>query len=172
MKPEDYPIFSELYEFLPEYKKDIKSKEKEKIIEQLDILLSRFLTGTDSYLFDGYTTINLENDLIAFNLQELLYSGNQRLINTQTLNLLTYLNNSIVSNKILNDKVKVEDRKHVMIIADEFHLFIDENNFEVSVCCVCIVLLLFNLKIISCCNSISKRFCWKSINFKTCNSYI
>ena len=91
MKPEEYPIFSELYEFLPEYKKDIKSKEKEKIIEQLDILLSRFLTGTDSYLFDGHTTINLDNDLIAFNLQELLYSGNQRLINTQTLNLLTYL---------------------------------------------------------------------------------
>ena len=131
MKPEEYPIFSELYEFLPEYKKEVKSKEKEKIVEQLDILLSRFLTGTDSYLFDGYTTINLDNDLIAFNLQELLYSGNQRLINTQTLNLLTYLNNSIVSNKIHNDKLKLEDRKHVMIIADEFHLFIDENNFEV-----------------------------------------
>ena len=131
MKPEEYPKFSELYEFLPEYKKDVRSKEKEKIIEQLDILLSRFLTGTDAYLFDGYTTINLDNDLIAFNLQELLYSGNQRLINTQTLNLLTYLNNSIVANKINNDKLNVEDRKHVMIIADEFHLFIDENNFEV-----------------------------------------
>ena len=131
MKPTDYPIFSELYKFLPEYKKDVDSKEKEKIIEQLDILLSRFLTGTDSYLFDGYTTINLDNDLIAFNLQELLYSGNQRLINTQTLNLLTYLNNSIVANKINNDKLPLEDRKHVMIIADEFHLFIDENNFEV-----------------------------------------
>jgi type IV secretory pathway VirB4 component len=131
MNPEDYPIFSELYQFLPEYKKEIKSAEKITIIEQLDILLSRFLTGTDSYLFDGHTTINLDNDLIAFNLQELLYSGNQRLINTQTLNLLTYLNNSIVANKILNDKLKLEDRKHVMIIADEFHLFIDENNFEV-----------------------------------------
>ena len=131
MKPTDYPIFSELYKYLPEYKKDVDSKEKEKIIEQLDILLSRFLTGTDSYLFDGYTTINLDNDLIAFNLQELLYSGNQRLINTQTLNLLTYLNNSIVANKINNDKLSLEDRKHVMIIADEFHLFIDENNFEV-----------------------------------------
>ena len=131
MKPEDYPIFSELYEFLPEYKKEVEGIEKEKIIEQLDILLSRFLTGTDSYLFDGYTTINLDNDLIAFNLQELLYSGNQRLINTQTLNLLTYLNNSIVANKIINDKLKIDDRKHVMIIADEFHLFIDENNFEV-----------------------------------------
>ena len=131
LKPEDYPIFSDLYNFLPEYSQDLKSNEKKKLIEQLDILLSRFLTGTDSYLFDGYTNINLENDLIAFNLQELLYSENQRLINTQTLNLLTYLNNSIVSNKINNDKLKVEDRKHVVIIADEFHLFIDENNFEV-----------------------------------------
>lgn len=131
LKNTDYPIFSELYSFIPEYKKTVKSKEKEKIIDQLEILISRFLTGTDSYLFDGHTTIDLSNDLIAFNLQELLYSGNQRLINTQTLNLLTYLNNSIVSNKIINDKLKVEDRKHVMIIADEFHLFIDENNFEV-----------------------------------------
>src|SRR5574344_1412966 len=131
LKSTDYPIFSELYNFLPEYKKDIKSNEKIKLIDQLEILISRFLTGTDSYLFDGYTTSNLDNDLIAFNMQELLYSGNQRLINTQTLNLLTYLNNSIVSNKIVNDKLKIEDRKHVMIIADEFHLFIDENNFEV-----------------------------------------
>ncbi len=45
-------------------------------------------------------------------MQELLYSGNQRLINTQTLNLLTYLNNSIVANKIQNDKVKIEDRNY------------------------------------------------------------
>ena len=131
LKPEDYPIFSDLYNYLPVYKKGLTSKEKIKLIEQLDILLSRFLTGTDSYLFDGYTNINLDNDLIAFNLQELMYSENQRLINTQTLNLLTYLNNSIVANKINNDKLKIEDRKHVVVVADEFHLFIDENNFEV-----------------------------------------
>lgn len=131
LKPEDYPIFSDLYNYLPVYKKGLTSKEKIKLIEQLDILLSRFLTGTDSYLFDGYTNINLDNDLIAFNLQELMYSENQRLINTQTLNLLTYLNNSIVANKINNDKLKVEDRKHIVVVADEFHLFIDENNFEV-----------------------------------------
>ena len=100
LSPSDYPIFSELYEYLPVYKKQIESNEKKKLIDQLEILVSRFLTGTDSYLFDGHTNIDLSNDLIAFNLQELLYSGNQRLINTQTLNLLTYLNNSIVANKI------------------------------------------------------------------------
>lgn len=130
LKPEDYPIFSELYEYLPEYKKSLDSEEKRKLIVQLEIILSRFLTGTDAYLFDGYTDIDLSNDLISFNLQELLYSGNQRLINTQTLNLLTYLNNSIVSNKIKNEKLG-NKHKHISIIVDEFHLFIDEENNEV-----------------------------------------
>ena len=131
LKPEDYPIFSELYNYLPEFKKTLDSNEKKKLIDQLEILVSRFLTGTDSFLFDGYTNIDLSNDLIAFNLQELLYSGNQRLINTQTLNLITYLNNNIVSNKIQNEKMNLEDRKHISIIVDEFHLFIDEKNNEV-----------------------------------------
>ena len=104
LKPEDYPTFTELYSFLSEYIKNVNSDEKKELIYQLDILLSRFLSGTDSYLFDGYTNIDLNNDLIAFNIQELLYSKNNRLINTQILNLLTYLNNNIVSNKINNDK--------------------------------------------------------------------
>jgi hypothetical protein len=130
LKPEDYPIFSELYDYLPIYKKNLCSTEKKKIIDQLEILVSRFLTGTDSFLFDGYTNIDLSNDLIAFTLQELLYSGNQRLINTQTLNLLTYLNNSIVANKIQNEKYGT-NKKHISIVVDEFHLFIDENNNEV-----------------------------------------
>lgn len=129
LKPEDYPIFSELYKYLPEYKKKLNSSEKKKIIDQLEILISRFLTGTDSFLFDGHTNIDLSNDLIAFNLQELLYSGNQRLINTQVLNLITYLNNNIVSNKIQNEKYN--QKKHISIIVDEFHLFIDETNNEV-----------------------------------------
>lgn len=131
LKPEDYPIFTDLYNYLKEYSSNLNSNEKKKIVEQLDIILSRFLTGTDSYLFDGYTNVNLNNDLIAFNLQELLFSDNKRLANTQILNLLTYLNNNIVANKINNEKLKLENRKHVMIIADEFHLFIDENNIEV-----------------------------------------
>ena len=131
LKPSDYPIFSELYEYLPIYKEQLDSDEKKKIIDQLAILVSRFLTGTDSFLFDGYTSIDLSNDLIAFNLQELLYSGNQRLINTQILNLITYLNNTIVANKIKNEKKDLDAKKHISIIVDEFHLFIDENNNEV-----------------------------------------
>lgn len=131
LKAEDYPIFTDLYNYLPEYKKQVESVEKIKIIEQLQILISRFLTGTDSYLFNSHTSIDLNNDLIAFNLQELLYSGNQRIVNTQILNLLTYLNNSIVGNKIVNEKRESGDKQHISIIVDEFHLYIDENNNEV-----------------------------------------
>jgi len=131
LEAKDYPIFSDLYNYLPEYKKQINSPEKIKLIEQLEVLLSRFLTGTDSYLFNSHTSIDLNSDLIAFNLQELLYSGNQRIINTQILNLLTYLNNGIVANKIINEKRASNDKKHISIIVDEFHLYIDENNNEV-----------------------------------------
>ena len=131
LKAEDYPIFTDLYNYLPEYRKTLNSVEKQKLVDQLEILLSRFLTGTDSYLFNSHTSINLDNELIAFNLQELLYSGNQRIINTQILNLLTYLNNSIVANKIINEKRESNDKKHISIIVDEFHLYIDENNNEV-----------------------------------------
>lgn len=131
LKAEDYPIFTDLYNYLPEYKKQVESIEKIKIIDQLQILISRFLTGTDSYLFNSHTSIDLNNDLIAFNLQELLYSGNQRIVNTQILNLLTYLNNSIVGNKIINEKRESGDKQHISIIVDEFHLYIDENNNEV-----------------------------------------
>jgi len=127
----DYPIFSDLRRFIPEYKKKENSVEKIKIINQLEILVSRFLTGTDAYLFDGYTTIDLSNDLIGFNMKDLFNSENERLINTQTVNLLTYLNNAIVSNKIRNDKVDDIYKKPICIVADEFHLFIDENNSEI-----------------------------------------
>ena len=130
-KNTNYPTFKDLFNYIEEYKVLLKNKDEVKSINQIEILLSRFLTGTDSFLFDGYTTVDLSNDLIAFNLQELLYSGNQRLINTQTLNLLTFLNNNIVANKLTNDKLNIDDRKHICIIADEFHLFIDEHNFEV-----------------------------------------
>ena len=91
LKPTDYPIFFQIYIIFTSIKRKLILMNKKKIIDQLEILLSRFLTGTDSYLFDGYTNINLSNDLIAFNLQELLYSENRRIINTQTLNLLTFL---------------------------------------------------------------------------------
>lgn len=129
MKPEQYPTMNDLNNFIPEYKKGVVNKEEIKIIEGLEVLISRFVGGIDNALFNGYTNIDLSNDLIGFNLQELLLANNKRIKNTQILNLLSYLNNTIVGNKIVNDRQN--EKKHVMIIADEFHVFIDKENPEV-----------------------------------------
>jgi len=132
MRSNEFPIFSDLKKYIEEEKKKNQTKEKLKIIEQLDILLERFLVGTDSFLFNGYTNLDLDkSDLICFNLQELLFSENKRLINTQVLNVLTFLNNAIVKNKIINERKREEDKKHIMVVVDEFHLFIDEDNPEI-----------------------------------------
>lgn len=132
MKSNEFPIFSDLKRYIEREKLKHQTKEKQKILEQLDILLERFLVGTDSYLFNGYTNLDLDkSDLICFNLQELLFSENKRLINTQVLNILTFLNNAIVKNKIINEQKKEQDRKHIMVVVDEFHLFIDEDNPEI-----------------------------------------
>lgn len=124
--PRDYPIFSELYDYLIEYKKKVTNKEESRILVNIEVLLKRLIIGQDANLFNGYTTIDLSNDLIAFNLQELMFNSSRRLINTQMINLLTFLNNEIVSNKKINDAK--EDKKRGLIVVDEFHSFIDEEN--------------------------------------------
>ena len=132
LDPKDYPIFTDLIEFLPEYKKMILNEEKIKIVDQLEILLDKFKVGIDAMLFNGYTTVDLDSDLIAFNVKDLLYSKNKRIITTQLVNLLTYLNNIIVSNKIINEKIENKEYiKNIAIIVDEFHLYLKNTDSDV-----------------------------------------
>lgn len=126
----DYPIFTDLINFLPEYRKMITNSEQIKIVDKLEILLDRFKVGTDAMLFNGYTSVNLQSDLIAFNLKDLLYSKNKRIITTQLVNLLTYLNNIIVKNKIINN-IDKKVNKNIAIIVDEFHLYLKNTDSEV-----------------------------------------
>ena len=110
----------------------ITNEEQLKIVDKLEILLDRFKVGTDAMLFNGYTSVNLNADLIAFNVKDLLYSQNKRIITTQLVNLLTYLNNIIVSNKIKNDnKHSKNEINNIAVIVDEFHLYLKNTEREV-----------------------------------------
>ena len=80
----------ELYDYLLEYKKKVTNKEESRILVNIEVLLKRLIIGQDANLFNGYTTIDLSNDLIAFNLQELMFNSSRRLINTQMINLLKF----------------------------------------------------------------------------------
>ena len=119
----DYPTFTDLINYIPDYRSIITNEEQLKIVDKLEILLDRFRVGTDAMLFNGYTSVNLDSNLIAFNVQHLLGSKNKRIITTQLVNLLTYLNNIIVGNKIVNDKDK-DNIQNIAIIVDEFHLYL------------------------------------------------
>ncbi len=127
----DYPIFSDLIDFLPDYRNMVTNKEQLKIVDKLEVLLDRFKVGTDAMLFNGYTSVNLDANLIAFNVKDLLYSKNKRIITTQLVNLLTYLNNIIVCNKIVNDKGKTPVIQNIAVIVDEFHLYLKNTDSEV-----------------------------------------
>lgn len=126
MTPKDYPIFSDLYAYLLEMQKTCDNKDLLKILVNIEVLLKRMVIGQDANLFNGITTIDLNNNLIVFNLQELLFNSSRRLINTQMINLLTYLSNEIVDNKKKNEKLNKEQK--MLIVLDEFHNYIDEDN--------------------------------------------
>ena len=62
---------------------------------------------------------------MCFNLKSLTFNDNKRLANAQILNLLTFLNNEIIGKNDINVSNK---RNPVMIVADEFHNFINDDN--------------------------------------------
>lgn len=120
-KNEDYPTFSDLQKLIESMLEKDFGDQRNKIISELDVLVSRFVHGVDNHLFNGHTTIDLNNDIICFNIQELLASKNPRVISTQIISLLTYLNSVIIANKIQNTKLK--KHKNVILAVDEFHIF-------------------------------------------------
>lgn len=121
---QDYPIFSDLYIFLNDYKKTIKINEEKKIITSLEIILKRFIIGQDT-IFNGHTTISLDNQLMCFNFKSLVSSDNKRISNAQILNLLTFLNNEIIGKNDINLNMK---KQSTMLVVDEFHNFINDDN--------------------------------------------
>lgn len=132
----DFPILSDLIVLIKNLLEDTSiDLNTRNIINELDVLLTRFSTSTDEYLFNGHTSIDLDNDIICFNLQELFASRNERLIQTQILSLLTYLNSIIIGNKIKNTKL---NKKQNMIIAvDEFHIYSEYSSILLSLSQLC-----------------------------------
>ena len=125
----DYPIFTDLYNHIKDYKERLENQEELKIITNIEVILKRLVIGLDSKIFNGATTIDLSNQLIGFNIQRLSANDEQkRILNTQMLNVLTYLNDEIVTNKKINEINKLKLNNNIMIIADEFHKFINDKN--------------------------------------------
>lgn len=124
LKPEDYPIFDDLYEkILNDYQFSTGEYSKANLRTLLNYV-SKFATGgRNSLLWNGKASIDTDENFIVFNFQSLLANKNNTIANAQMLLVLKWLDNEIIKNRDYNIKYHA-DRK-IIIVIDEAHVFID-----------------------------------------------
>ena len=121
LKPKDYPVISDLIKSIE--KNNTLDPRKEKILE---ILLFHFeKNGKYQFIYNGYSTIKLESDLIVFDVQSLYNSDSNNSIRAGLFTILSTIQSEIVSNYRKN-KSGIE--KEIVIFVDEAHLLIDSEN--------------------------------------------
>lgn len=126
-KNEDYPIFSDIYDQIEQWLKELEQADNvyPEEIERYKVCLA-FLEpiayGTDANLFNGHTNINLDNNLINFNIAALQQNTESRVLAAQYFNILSYIWTDIISD--------TSDRRK-QIYADEFSVIMDPRYIDI-----------------------------------------
>ncbi len=124
LKPEDYPIFDDLYAFIME---KLEVAEVAYDVENLRILknfISKFASGgRNSKLWNGPSTLSVKENFAVFNFQSLLANKNGVIANAQMLLVLKWLDNEIIKNRDFN--LKYNTNRKIIVAIDEAHVFID-----------------------------------------------
>lgn len=131
LKPEDFPIFDDLYKLI---KRDVDKEKDEyikRIYQTMEIYIKKFATGgRNSVLWNGPTTLETKENFVVFSFRSLLANSNKTLANAQMLLVLRYLNNEIIRNKDYNSMMGYGEadpgRRKIIVAVDEAHVFIDE----------------------------------------------
>jgi len=124
LRPEDYPIFDDLYDnILFEF----QSTDNEYIRTMLRTLMNyiaKFSSGgRNANIWNGPSTITTEENFTVFNFQSLLANRNGSIANAQMLLVLKYVDNEIMKNRDYNTKYGLH--RKVVVVIDEAHVFID-----------------------------------------------
>ncbi|WP_434323603.1 ATP-binding protein [Mycoplasma capricolum subsp. capricolum] len=115
---EDFPTFDDLRPYVL----DEVSKAQSKLI-RLEYIINNFVgNGKYANLWNGYTNIDLTNDLILFDFADFGSGGQNTKIKGAQLSLLV----KIVDNIIWNNDLTI--RQPIQIIVDEAHTFISNDN--------------------------------------------
>jgi len=118
----DYPIISDFYNEIDKELEHAKNDKRVnddtfKSLEKIEAIVKRMASGIDSKLWNDYTNIDLNSDLIVFDIHTLLDSDDT-ILRTQFFNIL-----SLCWHIISQDR-----DEQVILIVDEAHLLIDPNN--------------------------------------------
>lgn len=124
LRAEDFPTFEDLYSLILEKKKDVeKSTVRETVFDLLALNIKQFVgDGIYARLWNGYTTLNIQNDFNVLNFQSLFANNNTHIANGQMLLLMRFLNQEVIKNRELNLRGA---NKKIEVWIDEAHRFID-----------------------------------------------
>jgi GTPase SAR1 family protein len=123
LSSEDYPIMQDLYNKTKStLEKAKKNKEAHNVIESLEkicSMLKRATIGADAKIFNGTSSIKVDNDndFIVLDIHSLVDSDDG-ILKTQFFNILSWCWNEISKNR----------DEQVILVCDESHLLIDPNN--------------------------------------------
>ncbi len=118
----DYPIISDFHNEIVKELEFIKNDKRVnddsvKSLEKIEAIVRRMATGVDSKLWNHHSNIDLNSDLIVFDIHSLLESDDT-ILRTQFFNILSLCWHIISQNR--------EEQK--ILIVDEAHLLIDPEN--------------------------------------------
>lgn len=124
VRPEDYPIFDDLYDSILEEFQRTKSDYLKSNLRVLMNYIAKFSTGgRNSNIWNGPSTLSTAENFIVFNFQTLLANRNNTVANAQMLLVLKYLDNEIIKNREYN--LKCGANRKIIVVIDEAHVFID-----------------------------------------------
>jgi type IV secretory pathway VirB4 component len=126
-KSEDYPIFSDVYDTIQQWLKEI---EKQPHPDRAEIerhkvclaFLEPIAYGADANLFNGHTNVDLSANVINFNLSALQDNTGSRVLATQYYNVLSYIWTDIISDPFNRRK---------QLYADEFSVIMDPRYLDI-----------------------------------------
>ena len=125
-KPKDFPIFEDLYALIND-----RLAQEENILFRNNLLraqmyLKKFASGGRyADIWNEPSTLLTTSDFVVFNFQSLFANKNQIVANAQMLLLFRFLEQQIINIREANNASG--SVRHIMVFADEAHLFIDKN---------------------------------------------
>lgn len=124
LRPEDYPVFDDLYDAVLSEFQQTDNEYIRTILRTLMNYVAKFSTGgRNANIWNGPSTVTTDENFTVFNFQSLLSNRNGTIANAQMLLVLKYIDNEIIKNRDYNTKYGLH--RKVVVVIDEAHVFID-----------------------------------------------
>ncbi len=119
LNSKDFPVFKDLYDLIikkAEEKEKLRKEVEQNVYSDLALLLKDIALGSDSFLWNGYSTIQTNTRCVCLDTHD-LQNTSDNIKRTQYFNLLTWC----------WQQMSKDRNERVLLICDEAYLMIDSN---------------------------------------------